>query len=463
MKLLEVGLHSLARRILSLSAPAREHATALPAAAAASRASRALHASEVSSICALCHVPLCCICNCCFSCAATCPGDCSGHGVCRTVKEIAQTGSGQTFVESLAGDNIYAGMANPYDYRLWDAEKGTACVCDPMYGGIDCSLRTCPAGDDPLTHTPDACGNQPCIDEQQSFSVDGAQPASAPGKYRLTFTDYNGVRYTTKSFSLVTQGAAGALNAAEQAANEAAIKAALEALPNNVTGTVFVDSASSFLGGSAASAQYRASVTFRGKSGNVPEMTIAKADPADTVTRTAYIFQPGMIVKTLSFPTSKITATAQLFMKVYPQDSVKYVDSKYWETPAGALGTVPVATAAGVRDAVAAALNAIPAIQVEDATRGYFVADKNVLASISGTDVTVRVAMPNKQFGANKLEFRFDAASIDVAVDFGDVKDGNKEFVTCSNRGICDFGSGLCRCFSGYTGSACETQSTLAM
>ncbi|RLN54834.1 hypothetical protein BBJ29_004388 [Phytophthora kernoviae] len=36
-------------------------------------------------------------------------------------------------------------------YTLWDADKVMGCQCDPGYTGIDCSLRECPKGDDPLT------------------------------------------------------------------------------------------------------------------------------------------------------------------------------------------------------------------------------------------------------------------------------------------------------------------------
>ncbi|EGB12801.1 hypothetical protein AURANDRAFT_19500 [Aureococcus anophagefferens] len=31
----------------------------------------------------------------------------------------------------------------------------------------------------------------------------------------------------------------------------------------------------------------------------------------------------------------------------------------------------------------------------------------------------------------------------------------------CSNRGTCDYGNGLCKCFKGHTGVACERQTTI--
>ncbi len=39
---------------------------------------------------------------------------------------------------------------------------------------------------------------------------------------------------------------------------------------------------------------------------------------------------------------------------------------------------------------------------------------------------------------------------------------GNKCHVDCSNRGICDYASGLCRCFRGFYGEACNLQDALA-
>jgi hypothetical protein len=34
-------------------------------------------------------------------------------------------------------------------------------------------------------------------------------------------------------------------------------------------------------------------------------------------------------------------------------------------------------------------------------------------------------------------------------------KEGNKCHVDCSNRGVCDYSSGTCQCFSGSTGHNC--------
>jgi len=60
-----------------------------------------------------------------------CPNDCSGKGVCMTMKALA--------------NNFGATYSTP-----WDAEKHMGCKCDIGYRGPDCSLKECPSGDDVL-------------------------------------------------------------------------------------------------------------------------------------------------------------------------------------------------------------------------------------------------------------------------------------------------------------------------
>lgn len=66
-----------------------------------------------------------------------------------------------------------------------------------------------------------------------------------------------------------------------------------------------------------------------------------------------------------------------------------------------------------------------------------------------------------------------DNSSKDLSACLGNGKvyDSNKKDVTdklpqqqiCSNRGLCDYGTGLCGCFSGYLGAACEKQQSIAL
>ena len=70
----------------------------------------------------------------------TCPTACNGHGRCMSMSYRASQ------------RDLGAGTMQLYDYQtVWDAEMMYGCVCDDGYFGPDCTLRSCPIGDDPLT------------------------------------------------------------------------------------------------------------------------------------------------------------------------------------------------------------------------------------------------------------------------------------------------------------------------
>lgn len=62
---------------------------------------------------------------------ASCPNSCSGHGVCKSIRQLAAADSG----------NIY---------KLWDKQSTMGCECDAGFSGPDCSDKMCKHGVDPL-------------------------------------------------------------------------------------------------------------------------------------------------------------------------------------------------------------------------------------------------------------------------------------------------------------------------
>jgi hypothetical protein len=77
-----------------------------------------------------------------------CPGDtieCNGFGTCATMKELATL----TRINGVNAGLTYG--SRPNDPPTWDAERIKGCYCNVGYEGYDCSLRSCPLGDNPDT------------------------------------------------------------------------------------------------------------------------------------------------------------------------------------------------------------------------------------------------------------------------------------------------------------------------
>ena len=111
-----------------------------------------------------------------------CPGidgsgkQCSGHGQCRALSK---------------------------SYKGWERDMVTACFCDPHYTGVDCSLRTCPSGDDPLTNKTEvslAMSPELQMDEVQTLLIDGVHDLS--GSFTLSYTDIYGREWETRPITV---------------------------------------------------------------------------------------------------------------------------------------------------------------------------------------------------------------------------------------------------------------------
>lgn len=126
----------------------------------------------------------------------TCPNDCSGHGRCLSMRQMAM--DPQALPLSPNVGNIYRGspvtvrgysylmMNNILNESSWDGDMIYGCVCDsswkvglgagetqePEWFGPDCSLRHCPSANDPLTAVNETdCFNVTATNSQYKGSV----------------------------------------------------------------------------------------------------------------------------------------------------------------------------------------------------------------------------------------------------------------------------------------------------
>ena len=135
-----------------------------------------------------------------------CPNSCSGHGTCELMSEIA------------ADSNANAGGASGRVFNTWESAKHQVCKCDPYWGGVDCSGRECPKGDDPLT-----TGG---VSEQQTIVITGSASLPVTKFFTLTFEDTFGGYWTTRPL------AHGAADDTQMPAKY--MELALNGLPNQV-------------------------------------------------------------------------------------------------------------------------------------------------------------------------------------------------------------------------------------
>jgi len=83
-----------------------------------------------------------------LTCAGT-TGTCNLHGQCLDMYTLAKLSTVNGVIPT--GTNAISYGTVPNNPLTWDALKIFGCMCDTGYTGYDCSLLTCPYGDDPDT------------------------------------------------------------------------------------------------------------------------------------------------------------------------------------------------------------------------------------------------------------------------------------------------------------------------
>jgi hypothetical protein len=167
---------------------------------------------------------------------ASCPNDCSGHGTCETIKELAEmkgydtngadvpttTPVGATTSGTTGNHDFDLAIEESYAYDLWDQDKTMGCKCDPVYYGADCSLKKCKYGVDPLFYD-DTDGRIYQTTVIHLGSRGQTSIGKISGTFNIVFYDVFGEKYSTKAIQA---------DPAETSALK--VQEALEALPNGV-------------------------------------------------------------------------------------------------------------------------------------------------------------------------------------------------------------------------------------
>jgi len=124
----------------------------------------------------------------------SCPNQCNGVGECKSM-----------YYYALSKD---PGTGTVYNYEdQWDAQKIYGCECDPKYHGVDCSLRYCPNGDDPLTGTKQISATNPL----QFNEIQRVTCKADGGTFTLTYKGKTTVRISFDAKSADVQAALEAL------------------------------------------------------------------------------------------------------------------------------------------------------------------------------------------------------------------------------------------------------------
>jgi hypothetical protein len=382
-------------------------------------------------------------------------------------------------------------------YSLWDADMNRACKCDARFSGYDCSERKCPSGDDPLTVGQHA--------ETQVVNIGGADPKNViGGSFKLVFEDSFGEKWTTVAIPVV--------GATDKTAD---VLAALKGLPNSVV----QDATVTFLAISTTGIRYMikfdggTTSVATGNSGDVPTMgcdssmlsvrleeaaiggTITPSTPTGGVANslltfgtedanlaavavgdmiTGYTAVPALVgdFKVIAVTYSATPAIASILIE---GDCASCAAVKIVRTVKGGIPctvsdkaelilstwTAAYAVLSADTDGSTTAIPGITGFSLDAAPAGLAVGDRVQLFQDRSTHqiLTVSAIATAALKVQEDITMNFPAATTKVYF-YGK---GTTESNTCSGRGLCDLGSGTCKCFKGYTMDDCSRQSVLAM
>jgi len=370
-----------------------------------------------------------------------CPLDCSGHGRCRTLHDNAWEAS----------------------YSAWDLDHTAKCVCDPGYEGPACSLRSCPRGADPVKYalavTNSVQGifwatfNAAINDKTEALAYAKDKPSTV--FYTLTYTDEFGDEFVTSLLSVeyhsecTTEKCITTPDFKVQTAEEHAesVNKSLGALSLGAIENKYVsvrgwnldkdamdgsidDTATSYPAAADDTSPLTDALQYRLDAEVIPESCVRNPDNPGISFDGNDAAQHGLCVFVqIENPGVQAPLRVQYFYT--PKTTIEDVvyEFSYISGETSAFHTGDIKDSDGNKDSAD--------YEVDTADALYLVTVEDLNADREW----------NPKDGDVELEFlQVDRQSLDV----------------CSARGLCDYDTGLCDCFSGYSGIRCDDQNAIA-
>jgi hypothetical protein len=318
------------------------------------------------------------------------------------------------------------------NYYWWDKTKSTGCVCDPGYGDFDCSKVTCPYATDVMAVRTDlsvvAKNQKQSIFFVNDLQVDAGDSTTMHGKsFALTFKSKLNETFTTRPLVVDTSSA-----------------------------TSFAD--------------FLLNIQF--------ELMLLPAKVIDKVVVTGKLISKETVAGVNTVSSGVATSFAPVF---YKKDGITPVDAADTVNAcSGACNTWPPAFASGTATNVVG-LNTDVNIQTvvnTDAAIDCFTGLAGTSSCLTSVKVTTVMS-----YGFY-LDIKFTGDNVQGPQNLMSVKayscgDGCTPKLTglslrpqsmvvletqksdlnsyeCGRRGKCDYTTGMCTCFSGYTGASCN-------
>jgi len=368
-----------------------------------------------------------------------CANNCNGHGRCRTIADEYPT------------------------YSAWDATHTQMCVCDSGYSGPDCSLRDCPKGADPVLYALEVTNSVQGIfwrsfnKKVANANAEQAYAMRMPSTvhYTITFTDEYGDEHVTSLLSVEYKSACTAANCftfpdyAAQTLEEHAesVNQSLGALPRGVIENKYVWTVGTET--NAADGKAKELITATKQKWMVyPQdwKTVKSKDPTSVAVDQLEYRLDDKVVHA-GCRGKDITGTADvtqyglcIFIQIENPGMQKALKVQYFYNPS----TTSTRANTLETEVVSGQTAGFNSNKIDNA-KDVFKPDNPLYL------VTVQDLQANR---------KWNAKDGDVSKLF--ISETIEELVMCSRRGLCDYDTGMCDCFSGYSGIRCDDQNAIA-